>query len=109
MPATRKQMRTAGRERQLRREGKVRQARKGVKSKRPMGGMSDKNLRAFASWPDPKEQQRLAKAELMRRESGGRLRRSEHERFRNAPKETVVFYATATLDEIRQRNGERPR
>ena len=48
MPATRKQMRTAGRELRLRREGKVKQEKNRATATRPMGAMSDKNLRKYA-------------------------------------------------------------
>jgi len=48
VPATLKQMRTAGRERRLRQEGKVEQEANRAEAKRPMGSMSDTNLRKFA-------------------------------------------------------------
>ena len=48
MPATPKQMRVAGRELRLRREGKVVKENNRAEATRPMGSMSEKNLRKYA-------------------------------------------------------------
>jgi len=48
MPATPKQMRTAGRELRLRREGKVTQEANRASATRPFGSCSEKNLRKYA-------------------------------------------------------------
>ena len=105
MPATRKQMKVAGRELRMRREGKVIQERSRKEAKRPMGAMSTKNLRAYASWPDPEDQRRHAQAELSNRKLGAKP--EEGRAFGNAKAETVRFYANASDAAIRRRNGQR--
>lgn len=102
MPSTPKQMRTAGREMQLRREGKVTQEQSRAAATRPMGAMSDKNLRAYASWPNPAEQKALATKEINARESGKHTQTG----FAKATDASLKFYATATDKAIRKRNGQ---
>ena len=79
MPATKKQMRTAGRELRLRREGKLEQ--EVDSSTRPMGGMSETNLRKYAQTLDKE----IAKLERRFKETGSfkhaeRLRRAEDQK-----------------------------
>lgn len=59
MPATKAQMRTAGRELRLRREGKVVQEANRKLATRPMGSMSTENLRKYARHLD-KEIEKLS-------------------------------------------------
>ena len=66
VPATKKQMRVAGRELRLRREGKVKQEANRASAKRMMGSMSTKNLRKYAQSIDKD----IAKLERRLKETG---------------------------------------
>ena len=100
MPATKKQMRAAGRELRLRRAGEVKQEPNRAAATRPFGSTSEANLEAYASWPNPDEQRQAAQGEMDARNRGGVGKSG----FSKASLSTVRFYANATDDEIRRRN-----
>lgn len=106
MPSTPKQMRTAGRELRRRRAGEVKQEKNRATATRPMGAMSEENLRKYAGYPLPNEQRRAAMTELVVRETGRQGLLDPNRAFGKASKATVEFYATATDDEMRKRNGQ---
>lgn len=102
---TRKQMRAAGRELRLRREKKVQQQPAG-RATRPFGSMSEENLRKYAGWPIPSEQRKAAMRELDLRLRGVEDKMYPNRAFAKADMDTVRFFANATDEEIRKRNGE---
>lgn len=107
MPSTPAQMRAAGRELRLRREGKVKQEPVKGRGKRPFGAASTETLRSYASWPDPSEQRRAAQREFELRKSRLVLYETDANRaFGKATEEELMFFMTASEEEIRRRNGE---
>lgn len=79
MPATKKQMRVAGRELRLRREGKVEKEKDRASATRPMGAMTTKNLRKYAQSIDKE----IAKLECRFAETGSQEHAVRLQRARN--------------------------
>ena len=91
-------MRLAGRELAMRRNGEVIQEES--PSVRPMGAMTEENLRRYASLPNPKAQREAARAELERRKAGGVMDVNDSSGFRNMPIDYVRRYAYGTDSQI---------
>lgn len=99
-------MRAAGAELRKRRSGEVKQEQIKGRGTRPFGAASEKTLRAYAEWPDPKEQREAAKKERERRKDHTFLYADKNRAFAKASDEDIEFYINSTDEEIRRRNGE---
>jgi hypothetical protein len=105
VPSTPKQMRSAGRELRRRIDGEVKQQDRG-KGSRPFGAASTETLRSFAGWPKPNEQRAAAINEKFLRVSGNDVGAKPTRAFGKASNADINFFANASDDEIRKRNGQ---